>query len=1578
MNSVSRKLKQSLSSPVIASAAVGALYFFAARVGLLLASVNSNASPVWPATGVAIVSLFVLGVRLWPAVAVAAFVANDLTGSPVGVNAAIAIGNGLEAVIGAIILQKMVENRSRTPFHFETIASIVVAFLASIISATIGNFALMVGGIIDANAMPTSWLTWWTGDMLGALCIVPLALFIFAKGDDYRQEKGLMYWAGLVSLMAGIGVVSYGVFFLIASGPLLFLLLSSILVASLWRGAAAANLIAIEISVIGILATVNGKGPFVGGTLNENLIHLQLFLAAVALTGAILPGLVTVKGRRTVAIVSLVLGWLLSGAIFAHLTNEEVEKDQRRFTSILHKTEHDIDVHLSDYEDALRAGASLFAASDFVSRTEWRLFLSELNVTGRYPGINGLGVIFPVPAKDLQGFQRHQAKDLPGFKVHAPSPAEKIQSELAVPTARDQMHYVITYVEPGDINSIAMGLDISLEPFRRAAAELSRDSGRAIVTRNIKLVQDKVNRPGFLYYFPFYQKNVKADATLEQRRQGLRGWIYGAFVTEYFFSGIVDPKTSEIDLDIYEMGDHGDNRLIFSSLKSSKKPAKKPEMTSHIVFGGRDLEIAWRRSDRFLSTHDDITAWASFCATILGLLLAAILVAMRETNYRATALADERTHEIRRLEILNREYMNLVQGLQDYGIVILGVDGLVTSWNEGARILLGYDAHEVIGHSLDLFDVPQAKDDSSAKSDLASTNELGRIEVEGARIRKDRTRFLANIIYIRIDDEWGHHKGYSLLIRDVTRERHREQRQVDALTSLKLATSASKMGFFYIDEEANTAEYSQEMRQVLGLDLAGDRNINRAKFFGAIPESDRGNAAESFQRFYAGLQPFVDIECPFRSPLYGMLWIKVSAHASSRQSNGRPQSVVAYVQDITAQHIASERLENSERRLHYALEGSSDGLWDWDLLRKEIYVSDKLAARFGGPTVIHLDSPSDLAESIHPEDRERTAASIAKHLLGETSLHECEARLRMADGSWSWFLTRGKISERDAEGRPGRMTGVHIDISALKRAEQIARDSQIELERSRDEIIRQNSELRIAGEARSRFLATMSHEIRTPLNGVLGMTDLLSETPLNADQMDLLRLVKHSGATLLSLINDILDFSKIDAGKLQLESTSFDLARVVEVQVELMSSEAIKKNVSIQSYIDPEISANRVGDPGRISQVLLNLIGNAVKFTSKGSVQVSVRAVKESSQGVRFEISDTGIGLTRDQMLALFQPFKQADSSTSRKYGGTGLGLSICKGLVEAMDGRIGVDSNIGEGSTFWFEIHLPQSTLKSPKILPVGIDPSQILVYVVTENAFLAEVLCAYTRSWGITAEARRDFNGVQRSQDERFKQTIVIADSRIALESRSNFAEIKQKLAADEVKVLGLLSHAPDQRTALADLVDGMIPVPVSQSVLFDSLALALDHKKSLQTVQTQDLAATTPSSKRILVAEDNVINQVLAKRLLESLGYSCHIVENGREAIDAVFHAPYDLVLMDCHMPELDGYDATRQIRKLEVPGSRIPIVAVTANAMSGDETLCIEAGMDDYLTKPINKAALKAKLEKWLKEGHLNNLPSEKVS
>ena len=196
--------------------------------------------------------------------------------------------------------------------------------------------------------------------------------------------------------------------------------------------------------------------------------------------------------------------------------------------------------------------------------------------------------------------------------------------------------------------------------------------------------------------------------------------------------------------------------------------------------------------------------------------------------------------------------------------------------------------------------------------------------------------------------------------------------------------------------------------------------------------------------------------------------------------------------------------------------------------------------------------------------------------------------------------------------------------------------------------------------------------------------------------------------------------------------------------------------------------------------------------------------------------------------------------------------------------------------------------------------------------------------------------------------------------------------------MKVLGLLSHAPDQRTALADLVDGMIPVPVSQSVLFDSLALALDHKKSLQTVQTQDLAATTPSSKRILVAEDNVINQVLAKRLLESLGYSCHIVENGREAIDAVFHAPYDLVLMDCHMPELDGYDATRQIRKLEVPGSRIPIVAVTANAMSGDETLCIEAGMDDYLTKPINKAALKAKLEKWLKEGHLNNLPSEKVS
>jgi PAS domain S-box-containing protein len=534
------------------------------------------------------------------------------------------------------------------------------------------------------------------------------------------------------------------------------------------------------------------------------------------------------------------------------------------------------------------------------------------------------------------------------------------------------------------------------------------------------------------------------------------------------------------------------------------------------------------------------------------------------------------------------------------------------------------------------------------------------------------------------------------------------------------------------------------------------------------------------------------------------------------------------------------------------------------------------------------------------------------------------------------------------------------DITDLKAAEAAAKEGQ--------------EKALIAASAKSQFLAHMSHEIRTPLNGIIGMTDLLMETHLSEEQKKYTKTVANCGEALLEIVNDVLDYSKIEAGKLEIEKIDYSPKKILEERVDMLSARAQAKGISILSFISNKIPDILIGDSARIGQILLNLIGNAIKFTEKGSVtcQIHLEDDNEHFITLRFEVTDTGIGLNEAQKNKLFQSFTQADSSMSRRFGGTGLGLVICKKIVEAMGGEIGVLSTLGEGSTFWFKI--PQQKKETHSIIDRK-SLAGISLYTITEDMNLKTFTQKYCAEWGLGVEILDpDISNIknligQLSQNK-LSQKIIFIDA-----ATDHLKELAKK-AYDFVdpKSLGCLI-ATEKEMSYQDVFfperDGIIVLqkPFHQSEFFNGImTLSGLHKVSeLDQSKFQSTAALETQTKKIMVAEDNLINQQLIQKHLEILGYQTLIVGNGAEAVAESQTHSYDLILMDCQMPIMDGYTATREIRKHDaISGAHTLIIALTANATTEDRQACINAGMDDVLTKPIKRDRLEKMFAKWFGE------------
>jgi PAS domain S-box-containing protein len=663
---------------------------------------------------------------------------------------------------------------------------------------------------------------------------------------------------------------------------------------------------------------------------------------------------------------------------------------------------------------------------------------------------------------------------------------------------------------------------------------------------------------------------------------------------------------------------------------------------------------------------------------------------------------------------------------------------------------------------------------------------------------------------------------------------------------------------------------------------------------------------------------------------------------------------------------AEEQLRAAEARLKRAARGANDGLWELNVATREMWVSPRFAEMFGYDQQEFLGARQTFFDILHAEDTPRLRDAIERSVK-EDVLVDVEVRARTRAGDERWYRIRAAL-ERGADGAPLTVSGSQRDIT--------------ERQQYAIALLEATETAAAASQAKSQFLANMSHEIRTPMNGVIGMIELLLETPLNPMQLDYAETVRDSASALLTVINDILDFSKVEAGKLDLEMLDIDIRDTVEDVARLLAIQAHAKGLEVIALIDPSLPDLIRGDAGRLRQVLLNLGGNAVKFTQKGEVSIECKVAHKDDQGVmiRCEVRDTGVGIPASRVDALFKAFTQVDASTTRRFGGTGLGLSIAKRLVELMGGEVGVSSEEGAGSTFWFTARLgvAHDTAKPRPAPPIALRGQRIII--VDDNMTNRKVLMGQLSLCGMDAvcasSADEALSLMRHAAAAGRAFEVALLDHQMpgcdgATLGKTILAE--HALRGARLILLTSSGQRGDGRMFSELGFAGYLLKPVTHRDLTDCLTMVLSTQAEGWRMSTQPIVTRhalrsqrTREGHHLLLAEDNIVNQKVACRILEKLGYRVDVAADGQAAFEAWQSGRYDLILMDCQMPVMDGYETTRKIRSLEPGGKHIPIIALTAHAMKGADNECRAAGMDDYLSKPIDREQLQKSLNRWLND------------
>jgi PAS domain S-box-containing protein len=787
-------------------------------------------------------------------------------------------------------------------------------------------------------------------------------------------------------------------------------------------------------------------------------------------------------------------------------------------------------------------------------------------------------------------------------------------------------------------------------------------------------------------------------------------------------------------------------------------------------------------------------------------------------------------------------------------------------------------------------------------------------------------------------------------ITDVTERKQLEEKLRYATESLNIAQTAAGLATFDFNFGRNTRICSDNFHALLGIPPStklDDLNLLLSRVHPDDVAHSRSAPVETTPE-----EPTYRCEYRVLMDGGGERWIAEKATVSHGKS-GEVLRIIGAIVDITDLKRTEAALDSIESRLERAVRGTQDGLWEIDLVTNVPWFGLRFEEMLGY-SVGELSASRDVFTSlVHPDDRAKLAACSENHRLHH-AVYDVEFRVRHKTGHYEWLRSRAQ-AERAADGTALRLAGSTQLITDRKLAEQATLEAKLSAE--------------AASRAKSNFLANVSHEIRTPMNGVIGMSQILSETNLDTNQREYVDIIRGSAKALLTLINDVLDLSKIEADRLELEHVEFDLRDVIYETLAATALQAAEKGIELIVNISVDVPVIARGDPGRLRQIVTNLMANAIKFTHEGHVvlEATGSAVKDGRFTLRLEVTDTGIGIPADRVDRLFKSFSQIDSSTTRHYGGTGLGLSIVKRLAELMGGEVGVRSEVGRGSCFWVTINA-DAVLEEREREPVGIGRRILIVddLPVSRESLARKLKLA---RFDTVAVAGVDEALRQLAKDPAFD--LVLADELMPAKGGLdllNALRDEPRYASLPFVLLSLFGAERDgsERTHRPDAI-ALKPIRAStlSSLLLQVLTGNVPRKhKSRPTPQ----ASPTFSGYRLLLVEDNPVNQRVAQRMLQKLAADVTLANNGAEALERIAESTFDAVLMDCQMPVMDGFTATRRIRELERQGGRgkrLPIIALTANVMTADRENCIAAGMDAHLGKPIEPGQLIDCLSRYLK-------------
>jgi two-component system, sensor histidine kinase and response regulator len=754
--------------------------------------------------------------------------------------------------------------------------------------------------------------------------------------------------------------------------------------------------------------------------------------------------------------------------------------------------------------------------------------------------------------------------------------------------------------------------------------------------------------------------------------------------------------------------------------------------------------------------------------------------------------------------------------------------------------------------------------------------------------------------------------------------------------------------FFWRDRDSLRPYYVSQAYERIWGQSCESAYADPSSWIESIHPDDRERVTQEFER--AGADP-TQVEYRIVRPDGGLRWIWVRMFPI-RRDTGTPTRMIGIAQDCTERKQA----ERMQAFLASIVESSDDSIVGTDLNGRIVSWNQGAEKLFGYAAG---EATGKFITMLFPKDRQKDYVQVLNRIRRQEHIERFESVRVAKDGRRIPVLTI--VSPiRDRSGQLQGVSAIYRDMTTEKKAAA--------------ELLRAKEAAEAASQAKSTFLATMSHEIRTPMNGILGMTELVLDSEVTDDQRESLDLVRLSTESLLAVINDILDFSKIEAGKLDFEAIPFDFRESLGETMKTLGFRAYQKGLELIYEVNPDVPAVLVGDPGRLRQILVNLAGNAIKFTERGEilVKVEVESITPESACLHYSVRDTGVGIPPEKHQKIFEAFSQADDSMTRKYGGTGLGLTICGRLVEMMNGRIWVESELGQGSTFHFTANLsiPDETLaQTTRMQPEELRGLSVLV--VDDNLTNRRVLTGLLTQWGMKPMAvdggRAALRALENAQQAGRPFALVLLDGQMPELDGFDLALQLQEHPDWVGATIMMLTSADQLGDGLRCRnlgISGYLVKPVRQSELLSKICNSLKSAPKNNAMAPQPVHKIA-SDTRVLVAEDNPVNQTLVRRLLEKRGYSIVVVGDGRTALSALEQGNFDIVLMDVQMPDMDGFAATAAIREQEqTTGRHIPIVAMTAHALKGDPERCLAEGMDAYVSKPIRTDELFLTLERLL--------------